>query len=372
MGDVDLWLGDEVDRAELQRGEGDVGASLGERRAHDHRHWPQPHQVAQELQAVHARHFHIERQYVRIEYLDLFARYEGIRRRTDDLQRRVGPENLRQQRAHQCRIVDDQHLDALFWIGLRCHRYLPCYPWLSEQLDVAANRRAIDIAHVARLIRDHATVAARQALHLRAAGGRVVQHLARVQVAQILAHHPEAFGLYVFLHEADVAGADIRQRIQYLAAADQLYFKVSAPTAELENLVDQPLHGDVAEARRGTGRATPGSVAVRAIHRQHEMIHAPDTQAAVADAGGDARPQHAADQLAVGGNVVVAWVQRGYHGIHAGIETPLYVTELLRRRQRQRRQRRRIHQASLRWMVSLTSWYCELTCSSDSEWPRIR
>jgi len=67
VGNVDLGLGDKVDSTQFQRCQRDVGAALGQRRTHYHRHRPQPHQVAQELQSVHAWHFDVERQHVRIQ-----------------------------------------------------------------------------------------------------------------------------------------------------------------------------------------------------------------------------------------------------------------------------------------------------------------
>jgi hypothetical protein len=58
------------------------------------------------------------------------------------------------------------------------------------------------------------------------------------------------------------------------------------------------------------------------------MIHAADAQTTVANAGGDARAEHGADQLTVGGNVVVTGMQRCHHGTHACIETALYMAEV--------------------------------------------
>ena len=69
-GDVDPRLRDEIDRAELERAQRDVGALLRQRGHHHDRHRPQPHQVLEERDAVHARHFHVERDDVRIELLD--------------------------------------------------------------------------------------------------------------------------------------------------------------------------------------------------------------------------------------------------------------------------------------------------------------
>mmetsp|Transcript_5425 Transcript_5425/g.20641 ORF Transcript_5425/g.20641 Transcript_5425/m.20641 type:complete len:319 (+) Transcript_5425:1609-2565(+) len=45
VGNTDLGLGDKVDRAQLQRLERDLGAALGQRGHHHHRHRPQAHQA---------------------------------------------------------------------------------------------------------------------------------------------------------------------------------------------------------------------------------------------------------------------------------------------------------------------------------------
>ena len=80
-GEVDLGLGDEIDRAQLQRLERGLGAAFGQRRHHDHRHGPQAHEIGEESQSVHARHLDVQREHVRIGLLDALARHERIRRR---------------------------------------------------------------------------------------------------------------------------------------------------------------------------------------------------------------------------------------------------------------------------------------------------
>ena len=71
-------LGDAVDGAELQGVERRLGALAGQGRDHDHRHRPQPHDLLEELEAVHVRHLDVERDDVRIERLDRLARLERI------------------------------------------------------------------------------------------------------------------------------------------------------------------------------------------------------------------------------------------------------------------------------------------------------
>ena len=80
MDHVDGRLGHEVDGAESQRIEGDVGTQLRQRGAHDHRDRPQAHQIGEERETVHARHLDIQCQDIGVERLDLVARDERVGR----------------------------------------------------------------------------------------------------------------------------------------------------------------------------------------------------------------------------------------------------------------------------------------------------
>ena len=111
-GDVDAGLRNEIDRTELQRAQRDVGAALGQRRHHHDRHRPQPHQVLQEREAVHARHLDVERDHVRIELLDLLARRERVAGSADDFDVRRARQDGGQELAHQRRVVDHEHFDG--------------------------------------------------------------------------------------------------------------------------------------------------------------------------------------------------------------------------------------------------------------------
>jgi hypothetical protein len=111
-GDIDPGLRDEIDRAELQRAQRDVSAALSQRRHHHDRHRPQPHQVLEERDAVHARHLDIERDHVRIELLDFLARRVRIAGRADHLDVGRAREHRGQKLAHQCGIVDHEDFDA--------------------------------------------------------------------------------------------------------------------------------------------------------------------------------------------------------------------------------------------------------------------
>ena len=94
VGDVVRRLGDEVDGADFERLERDLGARLGQRGEHHHRHRPQRHDLAQERHAVHVRHLDVERDDIGIERLDALARFKRIGGGADDLDLGI----LRQQR----------------------------------------------------------------------------------------------------------------------------------------------------------------------------------------------------------------------------------------------------------------------------------
>ncbi|EVT88859.1 hypothetical protein Z046_29745 [Pseudomonas aeruginosa VRFPA09] len=83
FGDAQPGLGDEVHRAQFQRAQGGFGTALGERGDHQHRGRPRLHQLVEEGQAVHPRHFHVEADHVRRVLLDQVAGDEGVRRTAD-------------------------------------------------------------------------------------------------------------------------------------------------------------------------------------------------------------------------------------------------------------------------------------------------
>lgn len=104
-----IGLAHEIHRAQFERVQRHLGPALCERGDHHHRHGPQPHQIAQEGQPVHARHLDIEREHIGIEFLDAFARHIGVLSRTHHLDPRGRPQDLGQQLAHQGRVVDDKN-----------------------------------------------------------------------------------------------------------------------------------------------------------------------------------------------------------------------------------------------------------------------
>ena len=98
---IPLRLGHIVQRAGFQGIQCDLTALFGEARYHDDRHGTKTHEIAQERQAVHARHFHIQRQHIRIQGLDGFPGLIGIPGLAHHLQIRGGVDDFPQQGAHE-------------------------------------------------------------------------------------------------------------------------------------------------------------------------------------------------------------------------------------------------------------------------------
>ena len=109
FGQTDAGFGDEVDRAEFQCAHGDVGATFGQGRYHDHGGGAQAHEAAQEFNAVHFWHFDVQRNDVRIEFADHFPRDQGVIGGADAFHVGLAIDDFSQQAAHQGRIVYDYH-----------------------------------------------------------------------------------------------------------------------------------------------------------------------------------------------------------------------------------------------------------------------
>ena len=105
-------LGDDLHRPLAQRVHRDLAALLGEA-AHDHgAHGVGRHQPAQELDAVHARHLHVERDNPGIVPDDEVAGLPGVTRGADDLEAGVAGQPFAEHLAGDRRVVDDQHPDS--------------------------------------------------------------------------------------------------------------------------------------------------------------------------------------------------------------------------------------------------------------------
>jgi hypothetical protein len=101
VGDADLGLGHEVERAELECAQRHLGAALGERGDHHHRHRAKAHQARQEVEPVHAWHLDIQCDDVRVEAADHFARHQRVGGRADTFHVGLAVDDLAEQAAHQ-------------------------------------------------------------------------------------------------------------------------------------------------------------------------------------------------------------------------------------------------------------------------------
>src|SRR5215472_10458683 len=101
-----FWFRDEVECTEPQRLHGDGCAFSAVGAEDDHGHGLPPHDLFQRVNAVHTRHFQVERDHVGLELFDLLEAERAVHRRADHVDGFVGREHLRDQLAHQRRVVD--------------------------------------------------------------------------------------------------------------------------------------------------------------------------------------------------------------------------------------------------------------------------
>jgi hypothetical protein len=106
---VDGRLGDEVDRAQLQRAERSGAAALGERRHHDDGRRPLPHDGLETGEPVLARHLDVERDDVGREQRELRPGDQAVARDAHHLDPGIAAEDLREELAHQRRVVHHEH-----------------------------------------------------------------------------------------------------------------------------------------------------------------------------------------------------------------------------------------------------------------------
>ncbi len=123
VGRPDLRFQDDVDGTCLQRLDQRFRTGLRQRRAHHDRDRPLRHQLAQEGDAIHARHLDVERDDVRDLLLQLPRRHEGIGRHPHDLDIRILLQHMGQCLADAGGIVDDENADFLCHLRL-CFRVL--------------------------------------------------------------------------------------------------------------------------------------------------------------------------------------------------------------------------------------------------------
>src|SRR5690606_26493392 len=99
------------------------------------------------------------------------------------------------------------------------------------------------------------------------------------------------------------------RRSSELSSAEDLHFEIGARAAGAQDAIDQLLHRRAAIASRAARDVLPSIGAVAARTRQHEVIHAADAKARVADAGGYARAQDRVQHFLPARHVVVAGQQ---------------------------------------------------------------
>ena len=93
---------DEVERAQRKRFQGQRSALLGVRADDDDRDVMLARDLPQHLHAVHPRHIQIERDHVRVQFIDLSqSRSSHPWPCPDDFDGRVAQQHLRNQLAHQ-------------------------------------------------------------------------------------------------------------------------------------------------------------------------------------------------------------------------------------------------------------------------------
>jgi len=146
IGHADLGLGDEIDRAQLQRLERDVGTALGQRRHHHHRHGAQTHQLGEEVDAIHARHLHVQGDDVGVEVADHLARDQGVGGRADAGHVGLAVDDLGEHAAHQGRVVYHHHSDLAHGVLLGQNRSMEPAPELGGTTFWAAARSCCTMA----------------------------------------------------------------------------------------------------------------------------------------------------------------------------------------------------------------------------------
>src|SRR4029077_13691647 len=101
-------LSNKIDGTQRQGFERGVCAFLGMRTENDNRRWPAAHDQTQRLHPIHARHFEVQRDYVRVQLLDFLQRERAVHGRTNDLDRWISFEDRGNELPHERGIIDDQ------------------------------------------------------------------------------------------------------------------------------------------------------------------------------------------------------------------------------------------------------------------------
>src|ERR1700693_1989505 len=83
------------------------------RAEHDYRQWSAAHDHSQRFDAVHARHFQVQRNHIRTQLSDFTQGKSSIHRGTDNFNIRIPLQNNWNQFPHQRGIIDNQDSDSI-------------------------------------------------------------------------------------------------------------------------------------------------------------------------------------------------------------------------------------------------------------------
>lgn len=111
LADAHTRLAENRHRAGIHGVQGDRRALLGQRGEHDGGDRLLLHQLAQEGQVVHARHFHVHHQHVGAQGIELLQGEQRIVGDAHHLDVRLAAELLAKHGADHRRVVDDHYLD---------------------------------------------------------------------------------------------------------------------------------------------------------------------------------------------------------------------------------------------------------------------
>ena len=109
---VPLGLGHEVDGAQLERLERDVGPFLGEGADHDHGRLVRGQQQRQGLEPRDLGHLDVERDHIGLEPDGLQDRLPAVARHAHHLDLGCRAQQVAEQPPHQRRVIDHEHADA--------------------------------------------------------------------------------------------------------------------------------------------------------------------------------------------------------------------------------------------------------------------
>ena len=109
LGNAHTRFADHINRAGLQRLKQRVGTIFHQRGTHHHGNGVLAHQLAKKCDAIHPRHFDVQRDDVGYLFGDVTRGGKGVCRCGDHLDLWIGREDLLQRLAHAGAVINDQH-----------------------------------------------------------------------------------------------------------------------------------------------------------------------------------------------------------------------------------------------------------------------